>query len=311
MTDGRGTPRTLPSADELYTRMFLIRTFEERVLALFSEGKLFGTTHTYIGQEADAVGIMAHLTPEDVVVSHHRCHGHYLAFTDDVDGLMAEMMGRETGLCGGKGGSQHLCAHNFYTNGVLGGTVACAAGIALAEKIKGSASRVVTFLGDGMLGEGIIYETFNMASLWSIPILFVVENNFYAQSTPSRLQLAGEMTARPQAFGISTIHRFPATVQEVVAAAGEALAYVQEHQKPFCLILDTYRFSPHSKGDDFRSPEELAQWKVRDLLVRLGQELDSGRKAEIEAKVETRIRAAVERAGAARFPSAARGEPND
>ncbi len=293
-----------PSREEFYRQMFLIRSFEERVLQLFSEGKLFGTTHTSIGQEADAVGVLAHLQPEDIVFSNHRCHGHYLAFTDDVDGLLAELMGRATGICGGQGGSQHLCSGNFYTNGVLGGTVPCATGMALAEKLKRSRARVVAFLGDGMLGEGIVYESFNMASLWSIPILFVVENNFYAQTTSLRLAMAGEMAARPQAFDIATLRCLPSSVQEIHAIAAEALTYVKEQGKPYCLILDTYRFGPHSKGDDYRAPAELAEWKSRDPLRKLADELDTARRGEIEAEVAARIQAAVERASAAPFPGA-------
>jgi TPP-dependent pyruvate/acetoin dehydrogenase alpha subunit len=298
-------PGVVPSPDALYRQMFLIRAFEERVLQLFSAGKLFGTTHTYVGQEADAVGVLAHLDRDDVVFSNHRCHGHYLALTDDVDGLMAELMGRATGVCGGRGGSQQLCSGNFYTNGILGGTVACAAGMALAEKFKRSGARVVAFLGDGTLGEGIVYETFNLVSLWSVPMLFVVENNFYAQSTPSRLQIAGEIAARPRAFDIPTRRAQPGSVQEVYAMAGEAWASIDEHHKPFCLILDTYRFSPHSKGDDYRPPEELAAWRSRDLLAKLAAELDSTQRESIEAEVATRIEQAAERAGSAPFPSAA------
>jgi TPP-dependent pyruvate/acetoin dehydrogenase alpha subunit len=218
---------------------------------------------------------------------------------------MAELMGRATGVCGGKGGSQHLCSGNFYTNGVLGGTVACAAGMALAEKLKRSGARTVVFLGDGALGEGIVYETFNLASLWSVPLLFVVENNFYAQTTPSRLQIAGEIAARPQAFGIPTRHCQPASVQEVYAAAGEAFDSIEKQARPFCLVLDTYRFSAHSKGDDFRPPEELAEWQARDPLQRLAGELDGAEREAIENEVHARIRQAVERAAAASFPEGA------
>src|SRR3954447_15860983 len=142
---GGGTARRAttmgPVADlhDLYERMLVIRRFEETVLEMFSAGELVGTTHAYIGQEAGAVGIIAHLDPaRDVVFSNHRCHGHYIAFTDDVEGLFAEVMGRADGVCGGKGGSQHLCRGNFYSNGVQGSIVPVAAGMALAEKVKGT-----------------------------------------------------------------------------------------------------------------------------------------------------------------------------
>ena len=189
----------------LYERMLFIRRFEETLLDLFSQGKLVGTTHTYIGQEANGVGIIDHLEPErDVVFSNHRCHGHYLAFTDDAFGLLSEVMGKATGTCGGKGGSQHLCRGNFYSNGVLGSIVPVATGIALAEKRKGTGAVSTVFLGDGTLGEGVTYESLNMASLWKLPVLFVVENNHYAQSTPVELQLAGSIAARAGAFGVET-----------------------------------------------------------------------------------------------------------
>ena len=181
----------------LYGRMYFIRRFEETLLDLFAQGKLVGTTHTYIGQEANAVGIIDHLEPErDVIFSNHRCHGHYLAFTDDAFGLLSEVMGKATGTCGGKGGSQHLCRGNFYSNGVLGSIVPVATGIALAEKKKGTGAVSTVFLGDGTLGEGVTYESLNMASLWQLPVLFVVENNHYAQSTPVELELAGSIAAR-------------------------------------------------------------------------------------------------------------------
>ena len=136
-----------------YERMFFIRRFEETLLDLFSLGKLVGTTHTYIGQEANAVGLIDHLEPElDTIFSNHRCHGHYLAFTDDAFGLLCEVMGKAPGVCGGKGGSQHLCKGNFYSNGVLGSIVPVATGIGLAEKQKGTGAVSTVFLGDGTLG---------------------------------------------------------------------------------------------------------------------------------------------------------------
>jgi TPP-dependent pyruvate/acetoin dehydrogenase alpha subunit len=290
------------AAESFYRRMFLIRSFEERLLQLFSEGKLFGTTHTSIGQEAIAVGVLAYLGREAIVFSNHRCHGHYLAYSDDVEGLLAEIMGRATGVCGGKGGSQHIHAANFYTNGVLGGIVPCAAGIALAEKRKGSSARIVVFLGDGMLGEGVVYETFNIAALWSIPMLFVIENNFYAQSTPSHLNLAGRIADRPRAFDIQTVHCCPASVEEVYGVAGDAWSYIERHKKPFCLVFDTYRFGPHSKGDDFRSADEISEWRARDPLQRLAEQISPTARAAIERDVLARIELAVTEASQANAP---------
>jgi TPP-dependent pyruvate/acetoin dehydrogenase alpha subunit len=284
----------------LYARMTLIRRFEETLLELFSAGKLHGTTHTCIGQEADAVGVISCLEPErDVVVSNHRCHGHYLAFTDDVDGLLREVMGRVGGVCGGKGGSQHLFAGNFYSNGVLGSTVPIAAGMALAEREKGSGAVATVFVGDGTLGQGVVYESLNIASLWGLPLLVVVEHNGYAQSTPSTLQVAGDVEARAAAFGITTSRHDTTDVLEVRAAARDAIDHVRSTGTHYFLVLDTYRFSPHSKGDDFREPEEIAARRLRDPLVVAAGIVGDAEREEIAETVESRLAEAVEHALAA------------
>jgi TPP-dependent pyruvate/acetoin dehydrogenase alpha subunit len=274
---------------QLYERMYFIRRFEESLLDLFSQGKLVGTTHTYIGQEANGVGIIDHLDPDrDVVFSNHRCHGHYLAFTDDAYGLLCEVMGKADGVCGGKGGSQHLCKGNFYSNGVLGSIVPVATGIAIAEKRKGTGAVSTVFLGDGTLGEGVTYESLNMASLWKLPVLFVVENNHYAQSTPVELELAGSIPARAAAFGIETAELDTTDVEEVHEAAGRAAARIRETGEPFFLVLDTYRFSPHSKGDDNRDPAEIEKRRERDPLKIAGARLGDERRA-IEDSCERRL----------------------
>jgi acetoin:2,6-dichlorophenolindophenol oxidoreductase subunit alpha len=280
-----------------YERMFFIRRFEETLLDLFSLGKLVGTTHTYIGQEANAVGLIDHLEPErDVVFSNHRCHGHYLAFTDDAFGLLCEVMGKAPGVCGGKGGSQHLCKGNFYSNGVLGSIVPVATGIALAEKRKGSGAVSTVFLGDGTLGEGVVYESLNLASLWKLPVLFVVENNRYAQSTPVELELAGSIAARGGAFGIETAQLDTTDVEEIHEAAGRAIARVRETSEPFFLVLDTYRFSPHSKSDDQRDPAEIDERRTRDPLKIVGSRLDDEERTAIEARCEARLAETVDAA---------------
>jgi TPP-dependent pyruvate/acetoin dehydrogenase alpha subunit len=285
---------------QLYERMYFIRRFEETLLDLFSQGKLVGTTHTYIGQEANGVGIIDHLERErDVVFSNHRCHGHYLAFTDDAFGLLCEVMGRAPGVCGGKGGSQHLCNGNFYSNGVLGSIVPVATGIALAEKTKGTGAVSTVFLGDGTLGQGVTYESLNMASLWSLPVLFVVENNHYAQSTPVELELAGSIPARAAAFGIETVELETTDVEEVHEAAGRAVARVRESVAPFFLAIDTYRFSPHSKGDDNRDPAEIEERRQRDPLVVAGPRLADDERRAIEEACERRLDEVVEAADAA------------
>ncbi len=284
----------------IYSTMYLVRRFEETLLGLFSGGKISGTTHTCIGQEADAAGVVANLDPErDVVVSNHRCHGHYLALTDDVDGLLREILGREGGVCGGKGGSQHLYAPNFVSNGVLGSTVPIATGIALAQRERGAGGISTVFIGDGTLGQGVVYESLNYASLWKLPLLVVLEHNGYAQSTPAALQIAGDVEARAKAFGIETARLDSTDVREIASAAESAVAHVRGTGTPFFLVLDTYRFAPHSKGDDFRDPQEIEERRLRDPLAVLGADLDPSAIAEIENAVEGRLSRAVEEALAA------------
>jgi len=196
----------MKSLPEFYEKMLLIRFFEERVLKLFELGKLAGTTHTYIGQEANAVGIISNLLPADIIYSNHRNHGHFIAFTNDLLGLLCEIMGKERGVSRGRGGSQHVHAENFYANGVQGGIVPCAAGIAFAEKLLRKNSVTTVFLGDGTLGQGVVYETLNIAAKWNLPILFVVENNLYAQSTHIEQTLSGNIADRAAAFGIPLVY---------------------------------------------------------------------------------------------------------
>ncbi len=284
-----GQPAGVPLA-RFYEQMLVLRRFEETLLDLFAAGKIDGTVHTYIGQEANAVGVVDHLERElDVIVSNHRCHGHYLAFTDDALGLLREVMGRQGGVCGGKGGSQHLCNGNFYSNGVLGSTVPVAAGMALAEKQLQTGAVTVAFLGDGTLGQGVVYESLNIASLWQLPILFVVENNFYAQSTPSYLNLAGRIVDRGAAFGIETEELSTTDVVEIHAAAGEVVAKVREGGRPFFLVLNTYRFSPHSKGDDVRDEAEIEAARERDPLLVAGARLPDEERRSLEAACEQRV----------------------
>ena len=251
---------------DLYRMMLLIRKFEERLLQEFSSGKLVGTTHTYIGQEADAVGIISEIGPDDIIFSNHRCHGHFLAYGGDPYLLAAELMGKATGLVGGRGGSQHIQYKNFYTNGVQGGIVPISVGMALAEKIKLTGRIVVCFIGDGTLGEGVLYESLNIASLWKTPILFVLENNRYAQTTPIEAAVAGKISERFNAFGIQTWEKETSDVLIVKKIAREVIHHVRETSTPACFILHTYRFSAHSKGDDTRSPEELEKIHKFDPL---------------------------------------------
>ena len=286
-----------PSSLDLYRTMLLIRRFEETVLAEFKRGVFSGTTHTSIGQEANAAGVLSQIRPGDVVVSNHRCHGHFLAYGGDPQALFAEMMGKASGVCGGRGGSQHLHWRDFYSNGVLGGTLPVATGMALAEKRKKSGALVVVFMGDGALGEGVVYEAFNMAALWGAPILFVIENNHIAQTTPIASGLAGSIALRLGAFGIPTCELDTSDVLEIVPVAARLLAETRRSQTPHALILNTARLGPHSKGDDTRSEEILARLRLeRDPLAIHAAHLDAEGRRGVEKEVEEIIRRAFENA---------------
>ena len=274
-----------PSDARLYRRMRFIRRFEETVLELFEEGLLNGTTHACIGQEADSVGLMEHLREGDHIFSNHRCHGHFLAWTGDAIGLLAEIMGKPAGLCAGIGGSQHICAPGFKSNGVQGGIVPAAAGIALAEQLRGSDGLSVAFLGDGTLGEGIVYETLNLTALWQLPLLLVVEDNGWSQSTPSTLNLAGDIAARFSAFGVPVTEVATTDVLEVEAAAGDAVAGCRARQGPGVLVIHTYRLCHHSKNDDHRPAEEVQMRWAYDPLVLHGARLDADERSAIDKEV--------------------------
>jgi TPP-dependent pyruvate/acetoin dehydrogenase alpha subunit len=272
----------------LYRRMFLIRRFEETLLELFSEGVLNGTTHCCIGQEANAVGVLEHLTPQDHVFSNHRCHGHYLAHTGDVFGLLAEIMGKAAGVCGGIGGSQHIGAPGFKSNGIQGGIVPAAAGIALAQKLRGGDRVSLVFIGDGTLGEGVVYETLNLAALWQLPLWIVLENNGWAQSTPLAHNLAGNMAARFAAFGIPVEELDSTDVEAIEQLAARTLAELRRARGPRATVLHTYRLCHHSKSDDNRPAQEVAgRWEREPLgihaarlpatdVTRIRGEVDSG-----------------------------------
>lgn len=296
-------PTNNPDPANLYHTLYTIRRFEQIVLANFSRGVFTGTTHTYLGQEADAVGVLAHLLPGDCVVSNHRCHGHFLAYGGDPRSLFAELMGKATGVCGGRGGSQHLHWRNFYSNGVLGGTVPLATGIAMAEKLKGSGALTVCFLGDGTLGEGGVYEALNIAALWSAPILYVLEDNGIAQTTPIDQAVAGEIASRFAAFGIPTVEMDSSSVLEIWSRAGELLVNVRAGSAPQALILHTCRFGPHSKGDDTRPEDTLERLRQeRDPLTIHAAHLSEMERQSIARQVDNEIELAFQQAMADPYP---------
>ncbi len=288
---------------DIFRCMLLIRRFEERALAEFSTGKLFGTTHAYIGQEADAAAVFSLAGPNDIVWSNHRCHGHFLAYGGDPYRLAAELMGKSTGLVAGRGGSQHIHWRNFYSNGIQGGIIPIAVGMGLAQKVQKSAAITLVFFGDGTLGEGVLYESLNIASLWHLPVLFILEDNRFAQTTPVEKGVSGSMPARFQAFGIKTWEVDSSDVLEIHSAAAQAFQHVRENAQPAALVLHTYRFAAHSKGDDPRDRETIAQIRARfDPLAIHAARLSFEELAQAEADVSAIIEDAFIRASADPFP---------
>jgi 2-oxoisovalerate dehydrogenase E1 component len=289
------TTKETPIAFEPYSRAFLVRAFEQRLLRLFSEGKLFGTVHTCIGQEFTGVAVASHLRSGDLIFSNHRCHGHYLARTGDAQGLMAEVMGRVSGICNGRGGSQHICSDGVFSNGIQGGIMPVSAGLALAQKQTGTGNVVVVFIGDGTLGEGVVYETMNIASKWGLPLLIVLENNKVSQSTKQTETLAGDIRLRAEAFGIQTFKGETWAPEELINTAGEALEVVREESRPAFIEIDTYRLMAHSKGDDDRPKDELERFWALDPLTKFA-EIYPDRASVLVADAEQKVTDAVDRA---------------
>jgi len=278
-----------------YAKAILIRLVEQNLLQLFANGEMFGTVHTCIGQEWTGVAVAARLLPGDVMMSNHRCHGHYVAWTDDVEGLIAEVMGRQSGVCGGRGGSQHLCARGFYSNGIQGGMTPIAAGMALAQKISGQNNICVVFIGDGTLGEGVLYETLNICSQWQLPVLFVLENNLYAQSTSQRQTLAGDILARPAAFGLPVFAASTTEPEALLDTVAQAVERVRQQHTACFLRLDTFRLMAHSKGDDTRDPEEIKGYWSKDPIEKYQQAYPAEASQMVNA-AEQRVARAIEKA---------------
>lgn len=251
---------------DFYKEALLIRRVEEKLLELYSKGKLNGTIHTCVGQEFSPIAFINQLEEDDFIFSNHRCHGHYISYSKDYKGLIAELMGKRNGICGGIGGSQHLFNRNFFSNGIQGGMVPVAAGMSLAKKLGNSKDIGLIFIGDGTLGEGIVYESMNIASKWELPILIVCENNFYAQSTRKEHNLAGDILARPRSFDIKTYKCNTWELEDLFRTAKDSINYVRESCKPAFCLVDTYRLNPHSKGDDNRSPSEIEEYRKEDPL---------------------------------------------
>ncbi len=257
----------IPSALLPYIKQaVLIRKTEEKLLELFSLGKLNGTVHTCVGQELSAVAVLNNLLPDDYIVSNHRGHGHYIARTGDVEGLIAEILGKKSGSVGGVGGSQHLANHKYLSNGIQGGMSPVIAGISLANKLKKNNNISIAFTGDGTLGEGVLYESFNIAAVWDLPVLFVLENNGYAQSTSMLQTFTGSVQKRAEGFGVNYFHATTENPESLLKVCAQAKDFVRNNSKPCLLEIHTQRLNSHSKSDDNRSVDEVKNAHQKDYL---------------------------------------------
>ncbi len=256
-----------------------IRNFENQLLDLFPTGVLKGTTHTSLGQETNAVGVLSALNRDDIVVSNHRCHGHYLSHTSDFIGLLNEILGKDDGVCGGNGGSQHLNYKNkFYSNGILGGNTAMAAGISYAIKFKKDKKIVCLFIGDGTFGQGILYETLNIISNKKLPILIVVEDNKISQSTITKSVLSGTIKNKIKSFDIETIELDYPDIFTLNKKTTKIIKDIRSYKKPYCIIIKSNRLGPHSKSDDTRSKKELNDIYENDTLEKSFKLLNNQKK---------------------------------
>ena len=255
--------------------MCLIRQFEEAIERLFLEGRIMGTAHTCIGQEAVAVGTAAAIEARDAMTTTHRGHGHFLARGADPKRVMAELFGRETGYSRGRGGSQMMMdpAIGFFgANGITGGSIPFATGVALDAKLRDTGRVTVCFFGDGASNQGVFHETLNLAALWKLPVLFVVENNGYAMSTPTARGLANPHIAdRASAYGITGVSVDGNDFFAVRDCVAQHAAVCRAGQGPVLLECVTYRLSGHSRGDPrvYRSREEEAAAWENDPILRL------------------------------------------
>ena len=271
------------------------RLVEEALLDLFSRGKLHGTVHTCIGQEMSGAVVTEFLREGDTIFSKHRCHGHFISRNDDVEGLIAELMGRSSGVSGGLGGSQHLYKDGFFSNGIQGGIVPVAAGLAMGHKIKGQGHISVVFIGDGTLGEGAVYEAFNIAAKWSLPMLVVLEDNKYSQSTAQSETLSGAICDRATAFGIETAVGSTWEWRELYETVGDLRTAMRMDGKPRFLQIETYRLKAHSKGDDTRPRDVVEPYEKRDPVTLFLSDLSS-EEADWVSGLRDRIRRAEQMA---------------
>jgi TPP-dependent pyruvate/acetoin dehydrogenase alpha subunit len=313
-TTGESEPTlSAREARDLYRRMRLIRSFEDTVQSQFQKGNVHGTTHLCSGQEASAVGVCSVLAEGDKVAGTYRGHGHALAFGVSAQGLMDELMGRASGVCGGRAGSMNVVdvEHGLIgCFGIVGGSIGAATGAALAAKLLGNGGLAVAFFGDGTSNQAYFHECLNWAQVEKLPVLFVCENNLYMEFTPIEEVTAGTIAARPMAMGIHTQTVDGNDLWKVREAAAEAVEHARSGAGPAFLETLTYRFVGHSRSDPgkYRKPGELERWRERDplLIARAGLRerygVEPERLDEVDAEVGAEVEAIVASALAAPFP---------
>lgn len=302
----------------MYRQMFRIRAFEEEVNGLYTRAIMPGLAHLYIGEEAVAVGVCEALTREDYITSTHRGHGHCLAKGASPDRMFAELLGREPGYCHGKGGSMHIADQeggNLGANAIVGAGAGIATGAAFSAKWRSTGQVAVSFFGEGALGQGLVYEVMNMASLWKLPIVYICENNLYNEYTHYSQTTAGELRLRPAAFGIPVEEVNGQDVREVHTTARKLVEHARSGQGPAFMICNTYRYHGHHVGDInrayYRPKEEETLWSTqRDPLKLLSGWLTDQHLADvaifeqIESDARAEMKAAVDFAVKAPFPAA-------
>ena len=309
------------SKDELlkfYREMLLIRRFEEKAGQLYGMGLIGGFCHLYIGQEAVVVGLEACAKEGDKRITSYRDHGHMLACGMEANGVMAELTGRSGGYSKGKGGSMHMFSrekHFYGGHGIVGAQVPLGAGLAFADKYKGNDNVTFTYFGDGAANQGQVYETYNMAKLWSLPVIFVIENNHYAMGTSQVRSTTSEtLFGRGLAYGIPGEQVDGMDVLAVKEAGAKAVAHCRAGKGPYILEMMTYRYRGHSMSDPakYRTREEVEKMKsekdaiehVRDLLLSAGLSSDEELKA-IDKSIKDVVNASVEFAKASPEPALA------
>jgi acetoin:2,6-dichlorophenolindophenol oxidoreductase subunit alpha len=302
----------------LYERMIRIRAFEEKVQQLFKLGKLPGFVHLYIGEEAVAVGACSVLRDDDRITSTHRGHGHLIAKGADVGRMMAELFGRRSGYCKGKGGSMHIFDFGLGilgANGIVGGGIPIATGAALADQVIGRDSVTVAFFGDGAANQGVLHEALNLSSVWRLPVIYLCENNQYTEWMRTEDITAGKIADRAHAFGVPGEQVDGNDVFAVRDAVSIAVARARGGEGPSLIEALTYRHLAHNEGEEvfsgvYRPPEEVEAWKARDPIAALRRRL--AEEAEVTADdldgIERRERetidAAVAGAESSEFPAA-------